>query len=330
MKYRTFKIMAYIVGTLVAPAAIAASVTIRFPVEYSPDILVGQSNRDFIQRVEQSSEGRIKVRFSPNGATFKGNELVQALLRGDAQMTTAIPAFWSSISPRVQLLDLPYAFPSEAVFDRLASNKELVQRVYSEVEAKGAKVLGLMRTGYIIPGTRDRQLITPADFDGVKLRGMGKVNTMTVKALGANAISLNVTEVMSAIQQGLVDGTQTLIDVYTEYKYYDYLKHITHAHYQLLYYPWTVNARWWDSLEESDRALIQKAVDEAIEAHHVKVDEMAAAAETELRSHGVNIVRLTPEQEQALAERTRSVWTELEGEIGKELMTDFERMRDGQ
>lgn len=315
-------------GLLAGGAAHAKdTITIRFPVEYAPDLIVGQANQDFIERIEKLSDGRIKVRFSPNGATFKGNELVQAHLRGDAEMTTLIPAYWASISPRVQIFDLPYAFPSAQVFDKIIADRDFVAKVYSEVESKGAKVLGILRNSYIIPGTRDKQLVAPEDFQGVKIRGMGKVNTMIVKSLGANALSLNVTEVLPAIQQGLVDGTQTLMDVYVQYKYYDFLKYVTDTRYQLLYYPWTVNAKWWNRLSAEDQALIQQAVDEAIAANNQLLDKVIAESEQALKAQGVSVMQLTLEQENTLEQHTAVVWSELENAIGKDLIEEFKTRR---
>lgn len=322
-------------GAIIVTASLFSSglqakenITIRFPVEYAADLVVSKANLDFVDRIDKLSEGRIKARYSPNGATYKGNELLQAHLRGDAEMTTLIPAYWASISPRVQIFDLPYAFPSPELFDQIILDKDFVAEIYSEVESKGAKVLGILRNSYIIPGTRDKQLINPEDFQGIKIRGMGKVNTMIVNSLGANALSLNVTEVLPAIQQGLVDGTQTLMDVYAQYKYYDFLKHVTNTRYQLLYYPWTVNAKWWNSLSADDQKLIQQAVDESILENNKLLDKVIAESEQTLIDNGVTVVSLTENQEQAIAEKTAVVWDELESAIGKDLIEKFKEKRE--
>lgn len=308
-------------------AAQAQQVTIRFPVEYSPDVAQGKANVDFVKRIEASSKGRIKVRFSPNGATFKGNELVQAHMRGDADMTTLVPAYWSSIAPKVQLFDLPYAFPDFETFERVKANKAFVAKVYSEVEGKGVKVLGLLPNAYIIPGTRNRQLIEPKDYAGIKLRGVGKVNSNTMKVLGANAVSISITEVSAALQQGLVDGMQTLMDVYVQYKFYDYIKHITDTRYQFIYYPWTVNAKWWASLKPEDQRLIQSAVDEAIAANRAVTQKLIADAEVDLKAKGVSVVRLNAAQEKALQDATAPAWAQFEAELGKDLIEEFNRVR---
>jgi C4-dicarboxylate-binding protein DctP len=301
-------------------------ITIRFPVEYSADVAQGKADVDFVKRIEASSKGRIKVNFSPNGATYKGNELVQAMMRGDAEMTTLVPAYWASIAPKVQLFDLPYAFPDFETFERVKADKAFVAKVYAEAEAKGVKVLGLLPNAYIIPGTRSKQLIAPKDYAGVKLRGVGKINSNTMKVLGANAVSISITEVSTALQQGLVDGMQTLMDVYVQYKFYDYVKYITDTRYQFIYYPWTVNAKWWAGLKPEDQKLIQTAIDEAIAANRPVTQKLIADAEVELKAKGVSVVHLTPAQEKALQEATAPAWTQAEGDIGKDLIEEFKRV----
>ena len=309
------------------PAAAQSDVTIRFPVEYAANFSAGLANQDFVKRVEEISKGHIKVRFAPSGSMYKGNELVQAMLRGDAEMTTLVPAYWTSIAPKVQLFDLPYAFPDYETFDRVASNKAFVSKVFGEVEAKGAKVLGLLVNCYILPGTRSRQLVEPKDFNGLKLRGVGKVNSTTMKVLGANALSINITEMPAALQQGLVDGMQTLMDAYVEYKFYESIKFVTEAHYQLIYYPWTVNAKWFNGLSAADQALVQQAVDEAITANRQRVVKIAADATTVMKAKGVTIVKLSEQQEKSWQVATAPVWKQLEPDLGKELIDEFKVVR---
>src|SRR5690606_330417 len=84
-------------GVAVASAtlATAAEVTIRFPNEYSLEITPGRANAEFKRLVEERSEGRVEVQLYPSGSLYKGLDLVQAILRGDAEMTTLIQAYWS-------------------------------------------------------------------------------------------------------------------------------------------------------------------------------------------------------------------------------------------
>lgn len=319
--------LALSLGLVAMPALAQKNITIRFPVEYAANFSAGLGNQDFVKRITELSNGRIKVRYAPAGAMYKGNELVHALLRGDAEMTTVVPAYWTSVAPKVELFDLPYAFPDYETFDRIAANKAFVSKVFAQAEAKGVKVLGLMVNCYILPGTRSKQLLEPSDFSGLKLRGVGKVNATTMKVLGANAISVNITEMPTALQQGLVDGMQTLMDAYVEYKFYDYIKYITDARYQLIYYPWTVNAKWFNGLSAEDQKLIQQAVDEALAANRERVIKLTADAAEQLKAKGVVVTRLTDAQEKAWQQATTDVWKEYEGDIGKDLIDEFLEVR---
>src|SRR5690606_17552808 len=98
------------------PSAHAAAVTIRFPIEYSLEITPGQADSDFKRLVEERSNGRIQVDLYPSGSLYKGLTLLQAIWRGDAQMTTLIQTCWGALSPKSALFEVPSAFPTKKAF----------------------------------------------------------------------------------------------------------------------------------------------------------------------------------------------------------------------
>jgi len=107
----------------------------------------------------------------------------------------------------------------------------------------------------------------------------------------------------------------------------DYVKYITDTpRYQFIYYPWTVNAKWWASLKPEDQKLIQTAIDEAIAANRPVTQKLIADAEVDLKAKGVSVVHLTPAQEKALQEATAPAWAQAEGDIGKDLIEEFKRV----
>ncbi len=105
------------------------------------------------------------------------------------------------------------------------------------------------------------------------------------------------------------------------------IKFVTDARYQLIYYPWTVNAKWWSGLSADDQKLIQQAVDDALAANRQRVIKIAEDATSQMKAKGVSIVRLSAPQEKAWQQATASVWTMTEGEIGKDLIDEFIKVR---
>jgi C4-dicarboxylate-binding protein DctP len=306
---------------LTAPApADAAEVTIRFPIEYSLDITPGLANQEFKKLVEERSKGRVEVKLFPSGSLYKGLDLLQALLRGDAEMTTLISAYWSSLSPRLAVSELPYAFPTTASFYK-AIDGGFFQEAYSEVESKGAKLITVLPFDYLVPGTKNTALRNPRDMAGLKMRGLGRVNLAMLQSLGATPVSLNFVELSPAIQQGVIDGLNVPTDNFLIYKWNESIKHVTYATYYVAFYPWMVNAKWWASVPADLRTIIDDTAKEVAIRHRVRAQNESDKAIEGMKAAGVNVHVQTPEERAAWIEATKPVWKQFEAQIGPDLLS---------
>jgi C4-dicarboxylate-binding protein DctP len=322
MNIRAFGLaLALAVATLTAQAA---EITIRFPVEYAADIAPGVANREFKELLEKRSNGRIEVRLFPSGSLYKGLDLVQAILRGDAEMSTLTSAYWTALSPRVSVFELPYAFPDRTAFYRAIDDKDFIEKTYAEIEAKGAKAITVLPYDHFAFATRNRALIAPGDIAGLKVRGLGKVNSAMLSALGATPVSLNLVELSPALQQGVIDGLNAPIDIIVAYKWPESVRHVTYGPAYLGYYPWMVNLKWWNSLPADMRQLTQETALEVAMRHRPRSEAETRKAIDALKSQGVAVHEQTEADRLAWAKATASVWTQLEPQIGRELI---ERVR---
>ena len=300
-------------------AAQAAEVTIRFPVEYSLEITPGKANAEFKQLVEERSNGRVEVQLFPNGSLYKGLDLVQALLRGDAEMSTLIQAYWSAVSPKTAVFELPYVFPTKTSFYK-AVDDGFFQVAYKEVEEKGAQVITVLPYDYLVPGSREKALVEPGDLAGLKFRGLGKVNLAMLQHLGATPVSLNFAEVSPAIQQGLIDGLNVPTDNYLIYKWNEQIKHVTYAPYYVAYYPWTVNAKWWAGLDPELREIIQTAATEIAVKYRPIAEENSNKAVEGMRAAGVNVHVQSDEDIAKWTEATQPIWDQFADQVGSDLI----------
>lgn len=314
------------VASTAASAAAAAEVTIRFPIEYSLEITPGRANAEFKRLVEERSDGRVEVQLYPSGSLYKGLDLVQAVLRGDAEMTTLIQAYWSALSPKTAVFELPYVFPTKQSFYN-AVDDGFFQKAYSEVEEKGAKVIGVLPFDYLVPGSRSTPLIEPSDFAGLKFRGLGKVNLAMLQHLGATPVSLNFVEVSPAIQQGLIDGLNVPTDNYMIYKWNETIKNVTYAPYYIAFYPWTVNKAWWDGLDPELREIIQGAATEVTQNHRPIAEAASDKAIEDMRAGGIDVHIQTPEETEVWMEATRPVWDQFRDQVGQDLIDQVEAYR---
>ena len=313
--------MAMGLSLLSAPVA-AQDVTIRFPVEYSLEITPGAANKEFKRLVEERSDGRIEVKFFPSGSLYRGLDLVQAILRGDAEMTTLISAYWSALTPRAAVSELPYAFPTKQAFYD-AIDDQFFERVYAEAEEKGVTVIGILPFDYLVPGSRETALVAPEDFAGLKFRGLGKVNLAMLQLLDATPVSINFGEISPAIQQGVIDGLNVPTDSFTIYKWDESIRHVTYASYYMAFYPWTVNTEWWNGLDADLREIIQTTAREVAADHRALAEAASEKALEDLRAAGVAVHVQTAEERATWMDATQPVWTQFEDQIGVELMDEL-------
>lgn len=321
--------VAAIASTLALGAAGGAqsqekSVTIRFPFEYADDVAPGLANQAFKKLVEERSNGRIKVQLYPNGSLLKGLDLLQGVVRGDAEMTTLVSAYWVGVSPKMSVFDLPYAFPTHEAFYKAMDDKAFQKEAFAELESKGVRVLGMLPYDYVVPGSRKGPIIKPEDFKGLKLRAVGKTNAAALSAIGATAVAINITEVSTSIQQGVIDGLNTPLDAFQSYRFYESIKNITYAKYFFAFYPWTVNGKFWDSLSEADRKLIGDAATETMVGHKPRARQAADSAKADLAQKGVKFHEQTADEAKAWAKAMSPVWEAAEKQFGKPLI---EKMR---
>lgn len=313
-------------GVAMASASIAnaAEVTIRFPIEYSLEITPGRANAEFKRLVEERTNGRVEVQLYPSGSLYKGLDLVQAILRGDAEMTTLIQAYWSALAPKTAVFELPYVFPTKKAFYS-AVDDGFFEKAYAEVEEKGAKLITVLPFDYLVPGARNRPLRNPNDFAGLKFRGLGKVNLAMLQHLGASPVSLNFVEVSPAIQQGLIDGLNVPTDNYMIYKWNEAIRHVTYANYYIAFYPWMVNAAWWDRLDPELRKIIHETAVEVARNHRPIAEKASDQAIADMRAAGVDVHVQTPEERAVWMEATKPIWDQFSDQIGQELIEAAKR-----
>ncbi|MGP1254880.1 MAG: TRAP transporter substrate-binding protein [Kiloniellales bacterium] len=312
------------------PQSWAAELKVRFPVEYNADIAPGLANQEFIELVESRSNGEIDVEFYPAGSLYKGLDILQAVMRGDAEMATLVSVYWSAISPQISIFELPFAFPTHESFYRAADDESFMSGVFAEVEEKGALVIGTLVYDYLPVGNTERPLLMPTDFERLKLRALGRTNARTLELLGAEPVPINVTEVSGALERGVIDGLNTPADAFISYSWDDTVKYVTDSAHYFAFYPWAVNKQWWEGVSQEHRTIITEAIAEVTASHRARARAEASAAFEKMAAKGIEVHRLTDAQREAWIAATAVQWDEAEERFGAELLGELRGFQQSQ
>ncbi len=252
-------------GVAVFTAQAAEPIVIKFSHVVAPDTPKGRAAEYFKKLAEERTNGRVKVEIYPNSQLYKDREEMEALQIGAVQMLAPSLSKFGPLGVRsFELFDLPYIFPNKESLYRVMDG-DIGKKLFAMLEPKGIIGLGFWDNGFKNMSA-NHPLKTLEDFKGLKMRiQSSKVLEAQMKALGANPQVMPFSEVYTALQQGVVDGTENPnSNLYTQ-KMNEVQKYLTISQHGYLGYAVIVNKKFWDDLPADIRATLDKAMKDTTE-----------------------------------------------------------------
>ena len=211
-------ILALTLGFLAAPvsAVAAAKVTIKLALSVPDSALKQpQGSKAFKNYVEFRSGGDIEVKLF--FAQFGGErEIVQQIQQGTLDMSVPSDGALASFDKNIQVLSIPYLFPSSPVAWKFFEHP-FARKMAEDLRQKtGVRVLTYAENGFRNFTNNVREIRTPADMKGLKMRTMeSPVYMRLMQSLGAAATPISFAELVMSLQQKVVDGQENAIqDIY--------------------------------------------------------------------------------------------------------------------
>jgi tripartite ATP-independent transporter DctP family solute receptor len=222
----------------------------------------------FKSLVEAGTNGSVKVQTFPNGQLGKDAEVVQQIKGGLVQSGIHSVGGFASVYPMIGVLDVPFAFPNISTTYKVFDGP-FGDRLAGDIEEKtGLKVLGFGDSGGFFAFTNSKRPVkSPKDMDGLKIRTMGlETHKRLVGALGGQPVAIAWSEVYTALQTGVADGQMNPVPIIAFAKFDEVQKYLTLSGHLFAPYVWTINKKFWDSLSDHERGVIEYAARSAIVA----------------------------------------------------------------
>jgi C4-dicarboxylate-binding protein DctP len=255
-------VLAALLSAALSPGFAAAPIVIRFSHVVANDTPKGKAAEKFKQLAEKYTSGRVKVELYPNSQLYKDREEMEALQLGAVQMLAPSVSKFGPLGVReFEVFDLPYLFPDAETVDRVTDG-EIGKALFARLESRGIKGLAYWDNGFK-QFSANRPLHEPGDFRGLKKRiQSSKVLQAMMRQLGALPQVMAFSEVYSALQQRVVDGTENPVsNLYTQ-KMHEVQSHLTISDHGCLVYAVIVNRKFWEGLPADVRAQLEKAMRE--------------------------------------------------------------------
>ena len=166
----------------------------------------------FEAMVETNTGGAIQVEVFPSAQLGKMMAQIEAVQAGEQEALTGTAGI-SSFYPEWQVFSIPYLFPNSQIAVEVMNHSDFMLNLYEDMRQKtGMRVLGMAQNGFRHFTNNKREVRTPADLEGLKIRVMqGAIYQKVVEAVGASATPIAWAELYTSLKTGVVDGQENPI-----------------------------------------------------------------------------------------------------------------------
>jgi tripartite ATP-independent transporter DctP family solute receptor len=226
-----------------------------------------------------------------NATLFKQGTELEAIARGNLEMSITSAQELATIIPEFSIFTAGYLH-RDAEHQKKVFAAEFMGPLKQKVEdTLGVKLLSVMYLGRRQLNLRtDKEIKTPADLAGVKLRMPGTDAWQFLgKALGANPVPMAFTEVYTALQTGAIDGQDNPLPTNRDSKFYEVTKQIVLTSHLVDLNYLAFSKKVWDQLTPEQQATVQKAADDAAESGRQKQLALEAELEQFFKDKGLKV-----------------------------------------
>jgi tripartite ATP-independent transporter DctP family solute receptor len=205
------------------------------------------------------------------------------------------------------IFDTPFLFDNFKEADAILDGP-VGKKLLDKLPAKGLIGLSYWDHGFRILTNSKRPVAKIEDIQGLKIRVQQiPVFIDTFTTLGANAVPLPFPELYTALETKTVDGQENpfvSIEVTKFYEVQKYASNTRHAYSPLLV---LASKKFWDQLSNDERTLLLDAAKDTQPYERETSRSLDAKAVEELKSKGMTITEISPEERSRMREKLQPV-----------------------
>jgi TRAP-type mannitol/chloroaromatic compound transport system substrate-binding protein len=320
-------------GTIGAPAVVTAAApkVVKMQTSWpSADIWMDFA-RQYTDRVEKMSGGRLKIDLLPAGAVVKAFQVMDAVNDGVLDAAHSVPVYWYGKNKAASLFGTGPVFGGSATTMLAWFNTGGGKELYRELTQD---IMGLNVYGYLgFPmfaqpfGWFKGEVNTAADLKGFKYRTVGLAADL-LQRMGMSVAQLPGGEIVPAMERGVIDAFEFnnpssdrrfgAADVAKNYYLSSY--HQASESFEFLF-----NKDFMDDLEPDLRAILEYGVEAASTANTAIAMDNYSKDLLELQQEGVTVHRTSKDILSAQIKAWDEIIPELEKDTFMKKVLDSQR-----
>lgn len=292
-----------------------AAITVRVAQALPEAAHIVRTTKYWAELVGKKTGGELDVKVFPGGSLINLTEAFDALSLNSVQFSDMANTYATAKTKDVALLDVPGIFPASNVIATDKALREPLNAILHKQDVHFVFAYDLGRNTLALksgPAVR-----APAQLKGKVIRDAGLWQGRLLETWGATPKTVSIGDVVPSIQRGGLDGVMIGIAGLGSLKLHETLKFVTvFPNANQVFYYLAASRKFVESLKPSQRQALEEAAQEAL-AFGVKAQaEFAAQYLDQIQKGGVEVHRLTRDEEAAFATGVAAVKSRILGELG--------------
>jgi tripartite ATP-independent transporter DctP family solute receptor len=260
----------------------------------------------------------------PNAQIGSERELLEGVQGGDITMMISSTVGHVSFVPDIAIFDMMFVHPDLAAAHRAIDDPEFMETVRRFYRQGGFHLVGFADSGFRLITSVVSPIETVADMSGFLIRSsMNTVHLATWEALGANPTPVAITEVYLALQQGVVDGMDSPIELMYAQRFYEPLRFATRTNHL-----WQVNGAvmcpvFYDSLPADLQDVVDRAGVAGVARARQFLQEQNDIQVNYMSQNDVAFIDITDAQRADFRELVVPVWGIVEDMVSPEIFSVY-------
>jgi len=274
------------------------------------------------------SRGQIVLRIFPSGVQGDENTMIRKMRIGQLQAVAVSGNGLSRIEPAISCLQIPLMLASYEELDYVRDH--LAPQLEGMIEQKGFKILNWADAGWVRFFTK-RPAFTLDDIRKMKLlTSAGDPETEKLyKDFGFQVVPLPYTEVLTALQTGLIEAVQGPPLYAMVEQWFGLATNMTEVKWAPLVGATVISNRAWERIPANLRPQLLEAARSAGRRLLTEIRQLNEDAVPAMAKRGLNIVKPDAAALASWASEAKDAYPKLRGRyVSAELFDEVERLRN--
>ena len=279
-------------------------------------------------RIKEATGGRVDIQLFPNNQLGSDTDMLSQLRSGAIDFFTLSGLILSTLVPAASINGIGFAFKDYATV-WAAMDGKLGEFVRGEIAKRGLIAMDKMwDNGFRQITSSTRPIKTPVDLKGFKIRvPVSPLWTSMFQAFGASPVSINFSEVYSALQTKIAEGQENPLSLIQIAKLYEVQKYCSMTSHMWDGFWMLANRNSFNGLPKDLQDIVAKNLNQSALDERADIAKLNDSVAADLKGKGLTFVEVDkPEFRTALKQAGfyadwkkkygDDAWAILEGAVG--------------